>query len=71
MKVLYENQVVHRDIKLDNILVKSNSEDPNGFPDVKIADFGASKYEDALTMKDVGNFAFRAPEFEESKDVTL
>lgn len=70
MKTLYENSVVHRDIKLDNILIKSNQTN-GGFPDVKIADFGASKFEDAITMKDVGNFAFRAPEYEDSKEVTL
>ena len=64
LKFLHENNVVHRDIKSDNILI-----DKNGH--CKIADFGCSiKLKDSqsdLFTKTEGNMYFFPPEFVDGK----
>lgn len=54
---LYENNIVHRDIKTDNILIKENV--------IKLADFGFSKtlkYQDDLMQTSLGSPLYMAPE---------
>jgi hypothetical protein len=37
--------VLHRDIKPRNIFLKSNPDDPSGFPTIKLGDFGLASFE--------------------------
>ena len=64
LKVLHENNVVHRDIKSDNILI-----DKNGH--CKLADFGCSiklkNNQPDLFSKTEGNMYFFPPEFVDGK----
>ena len=64
LKFLHENNIVHRDIKSDNILI-----DKNGH--CKIADFGCSiklkKGQPDLFTKTEGNMYFFPPEFVDGK----
>ena len=60
---LHQNDVVHRDIKPDNILVASNSP-----IEIKLTDFDVSKFfephfDTSAMSTDVGTLAFKAPEF--------
>ena len=57
IKNLHENNVVHRDIKLDNILLDSKG-------NVKIADFGVSKMANGkeYLYEQCGTPAYIAPE---------
>ena len=41
-KIMKENKIVHRDLKLDNILIKYDKNDANKFT-VKLCDYGISK----------------------------
>ena len=61
---LHQNNIVHRDIKPGNILLKSC----NGYAVVKLGDFGLSKFLDPDDMtsamsSNVGTLTFKAPEF--------
>ena len=64
LKFLHENNIVHRDIKSDNILI-----DKNG--NIKIADFGCSiklkNNQPDLFSKTEGNMYFFPPEFVDGK----
>lgn len=56
-KSLYENNIVHRDIKTDNIFFKDGK--------LKLADFGFSKrlkYQDDLMQTSLGSPLYMAPE---------
>jgi len=56
-KSLYENNIVHRDIKTDNIFFKDDR--------LKLADFGFSKrlkYPDDLMQTSLGSPLYMAPE---------
>ena len=61
---LHQNNIVHRDIKPGNILLKSCK----GYAVVKLGDFGLSKILDpddntSAMSSNVGTLAFKAPEF--------
>ena len=67
LKFLHENNIVHRDIKSDNLLI-----DKNGH--CKIADFGCSikmKTNNELFSKTEGNMYFFPPEFVDGKSKKL
>ena len=58
-KFLHENRIIHRDIKLENILYDKNTQT------VKIGDFGLSRiydYEFSLEYTDVGTYPYKPPE---------
>ena len=65
---LHKKNIVHRDIKPGNILLKST----NGYAEVKLGDFGLSKILDPEDMtsamsSNVGTLIFKAPEFWDRK----
>ena len=59
-----ENKIIHRDLKLENILIKY--EDNNNKYKIKIADYGNSKRLDSLSKincnSKVGTLMYMAPE---------
>ncbi len=58
---LHDNNVIHRDIKLENILVASQTDD--NFMDIKMIDFGSSLFKTNTLLKDsVGSVNYIAPE---------
>ena len=66
-KIMVKNKIIHRDIKLENILVKFE-EDKNNF-DVKLTDYGISKQIRSTTMIQTvaGTKLTMAPEILEGK----
>ena len=58
-KVMKENNIIHRDLKLENILIKNDDK-------FKITDYGCSKKLDSLSKlcftKNVGTLIYMAPE---------
>ena len=60
---LHANNIIHRDVKPENILIQRRGD----FPIVKISDFGLSKFmedDQASAMSsDVGTYVYKAPEF--------
>jgi len=60
---LHERRIVHRDLKLDNILVTSQADPAHGCHLMKICDFGMSKGEgDSMCRSYVGTYSYRPPE---------
>ena len=59
MKYVHENKIIHRDLKMKNILVNKDKH-------IRICDFGISKSIDITTLTSmthgIGTFAFMAPE---------
>ena len=46
-KIMKENNIIHRDLKLENILIKYNDEEHKNYT-IKLADYGCSKRLDSL-----------------------
>jgi len=68
-KIMAQNRLVHRDIKLENILIKYEDHEKSKFI-VKLCDYGASKLfliEDILRTK-IGTLYIMAPEIIEGKE---
>ena len=64
-KIMKENKIVHRDLKLDNILIKYENKEKNIFK-VKLCDYGISKYGNFTQLKThIGTEAYMAPEIME------
>ena len=64
MEYLHENKIIHRDLKVSNILI-------NAQKNVKICDFGISKLFDVTTLtsmtRGIGTFIYMAPELFDNK----
>ena len=64
---MHDNKIVHRDIKLENILVNKNPE--GNLTAVKLGDFGlATKIENGLLNQKCGSPVYVAPEVLLGKD---
>ena len=64
-KIMKENKIVHRDLKLDNILIKYENKEKRLFK-VKLCDYGISKYGNFTQLKThIGTEANMAPEIME------
>ena len=61
---LHAKKIIHRDLNPQNILLQKKSD---GTPEVKISDFGFSKFlepgQQSTMSSDKGTLAFKAPEF--------
>ena len=68
-KIMVENKIVHRDIKLENILIKYIDKEKKDFI-VKLTDYGISKHSDATTIYQThaGTSIIMAPEIMEGKN---
>ena len=68
-KIMKENKIVHRDLKLDNILIKYENKEKSLFK-VKLCDYGISKYGNFIPLKThIGTEAYMAPEIMELTEV--
>ena len=72
-KIMYKNKIIHRDIKLDNILVKykdnNNYNDSNINFIVKLTDYGISKQlKNTINTTLMGAYGTMAPEILEEKN---
>jgi len=82
LKLLHSNNIMHRDIKLSNILLTTNDfedddNDPETLTIVKLADFGIATTLKTTTLRNakarytiVGTSAYMAPEIDDSTDHT-
>ena len=69
-KIMYKNKIIHRDIKLDNILVKykdNNNNDLNSNYIVKLTDYGISKQLENTNTTSMGTNETMAPEILEGE----
>ena len=71
-KIMYKNKIIHRDIKLDNILVKykdNNNNDSNINFIVKLTDYGISKQlKNTVNTTSIGTPETMAPEVLEGEE---
>ena len=58
LKELYRKEIIHRDIKLQNILISSDGPSPV----IKIADFGLARYALSYASTICGTLPYMAPE---------
>ena len=65
IKIMKDNNIIHGDLKLENILIKYNDEQHKTFT-IKLADYGSSKRLDSLSKirwnSHVGTIKYMAPE---------
>ena len=69
-KIMKKNNIIHRDLKLENILIKYNDKEHKTFT-VKLADYGCSKRLDSSSQKCktfAGTVIYMAPEILEKKE---
>jgi len=70
-KIMYKNNIIHRDIKLDNILIKYKDNDKNNVSNinfiVKLTDYGISKQLKNTNTTFMGTFETMAPEILEGE----
>lgn len=68
---LHKSDIVHRDIKLENILMGTNPEDPNDHLYIKLTDFGLSAVKangmDNMLNDCCGSLQYMAPEIIENR----
>lgn len=65
MNYLHRCPIIHRDIKLANIVVKSIDSNSNSLLEVKVTDFGFSTYYDPQSdeyLQKIGSGIYKAPE---------
>ena len=70
-KIMYKNNIIHRDIKLDNILIKykDNNNDSNINFIVKLTDYGISKqFKNTINTSYMGTYETMAPEILEGEE---
>ena len=64
-KIMKENKIIHRDLKLENILIKYNDKQHKTFT-IKLSDYGCSKRLNSLTKNycqtNIGTIIYMAPE---------
>ena len=63
-KIMVKKKIIHRDLKLENILIKYENKEKTKYT-VKLIDYGISKKLDSLTRKNntiIGTFSYMAPE---------
>ena len=69
MAYCHREKMIHRDLKLENLLLTKKVEDSNGLPDVKIVDFGiagiCSDFD--IDNVDAGTLKYMAPEVLQGK----
>ena len=72
-KIMKENNIIHRDLKLDNILIKYNDKEHQDYT-IKITDYGSSKRLNSLSKicysKNVRSAVYMAPEILNEKEHT-
>ena len=70
-KIMKENKIIHRDLKLENILIKYNDNNIGHYI-VKLADYGSSKRLNSLSrnycISNVGTLIYMAPEILSQKE---
>nr|XP_046244106.1 serine/threonine-protein kinase 33 isoform X2 [Scatophagus argus] len=64
---LHKRNIVHRDLKLENILLKNSDEDDNGRINIKVTDFGLSVQTGGVGIENImtetcGTLIYMAPE---------
>ena len=64
-KIMKENKIIHRDLKLENVLIKYNNDNSGNYT-VKLADYGCSKRLNSLSrnycLSNAGTLIYMAPE---------
>ena len=61
LKVIYNQKVIHRDIKPNNIFLKKNQSNPNDF-EIKFGNFSSSILLKENDYKQIGTILYTAPE---------
>ena len=64
LQYAHEQQIIHRDVKPSNFLIRSNKENPDS-PDLLLADFGLAKFSSITSAVSRGNYGtpiYMAPE---------